>query len=154
MTATPPNSVSSLIDLLEQQLAILRKLSAQVEIQTTAVADGETESLLGVLAQRQQVIDRLEKINGDLSPFRDNWDQIWAGLDEAQQAQVSPLVQEVHQLLDQVLATDEKDRKKLEAAKNQVAADLARLAQSGEATAAYKSAGVTDHQNRFTNKQG
>lgn len=154
MTATPLNLVSSLIDLLEQQLAILRQLSDQVEIQTAAVADGETESLLGVLAQRQQVIDRLEKINGDLSPFRNNWDQIWAGLDEAEQTQVSPLVQEVHQLLDQVLAADEKDRKKLEAAKNQVAADLVRLAQSGEATAAYKGAGATDHQNRFTNKQG
>ena len=53
MTVTPLNLVSSLIDLLEQQLAILRQLSDQVEIQTAAVADGETESLLGVLASRR-----------------------------------------------------------------------------------------------------
>ena len=156
MTAVPLNtdSVCSLIELLKRQVGVLEQLTDQANLQSVAVAEGRTESLLSLLAQRQQAIDQLQQINGDLSPFRDDWNRIWSALNETQKAQVAPLVQKVHQLLDHALTNDERDRQKLEVAKNQVAADLARLTHTGEATAAYQRAGIATYQNRFTNRQG
>ena len=153
-SSTDTFDVSRLTELLEQQVRLFEDLAALTVRQTRLVNDGEAESLLGLLAQRQELIDRLESVNGELEPYRSRWPQLWPDLDESDKQRIGPLVQQAQQLLEQIMQSDDRDRKLLEAAKPQVAAELERLSHTRAARRSYQGAGSPADSNRFTNQHG
>ena len=154
VSSTDPLNVSRLAELLEQQVRLFEDLAALTVRQAALVTDGEAEALLGLLAQRQELIDRLELGNGELEPYRSRWAQLWPDMDESDKQRVGPLVQQAQKLLEQIMESDDRDRKLLEAAKPQVAAELERLSHTRAARRGYQGAGSPADSNRFTNQQG
>ena len=161
------DEVHRLIALVERQAALFHQLETFGQRQATFIAEGEADSLLSLLAQRQQVIDRLQGVNSELEPFRRRWQELWAGLDAADQERVGALVRDAQETLEKVMAADERDRRQLEVAQRQVAQELGRVQQSGAARQAYHQTGgyagrrsvvapVREHrgENRFTDKLG
>ena len=109
-----------LIELLTQQSVLYRQLRELSQKQTGLVDGRDPEMLLKILAARQRLIDKLKAITDELNPIRSDWQRVSAGLAPAQKQQVSTLVSEVQNTLQDILARDEKDSQKLSASKQQV----------------------------------
>lgn len=166
MTASiSPNTsdLSTLVSLLERQLALYRGLSELSAQQSATIEQGEPEPLLNVLASRQRVIEDLTGVNRELEPYRKRWDDLWASLAESDRGRIGDLVRAVQQLLTQIIAQDERDRSALQAAKNRVGAEVQRISRAGAAVQAYRSTptagqrpqgGIAQGNNRFMNQQG
>ncbi len=164
-TILTPDDVQRLVQLLERQAALFSQLDQLGQRQANLIADGDAETLLGLLAQRQQVIDRLQALNGELEPYRRQWSDIWAGLDERGQQEVGSLVRAAQETLERVMASDERDRRQLASAQQRVAEELGRVKQSTTARQAYHRTGhggaaaqpvrvMAGGDNRFTDQTG
>jgi len=102
-----------LIELLDHQRHVYYELRELSEQQAELVAAGEASSLLGILSQRQQLIDQLAQLNGRIDPYRRDWPTVWSRLDGETQEQIQSLLSHVQQLLDAVVSQDGRDRKVL-----------------------------------------
>lgn len=158
-----PGDIPSLVALLEQQRKLYLQLRTLSDQQGPLVAEAQAEPLLGLLAQRQRLIDDLGGVNTRLEPFRRKWDDLWGGLADAQRAQIGGLVKEVQALLAGIIQQDERDRHVLQTAKTRVAAELQNASRVGRAVNAYRAvpkagtsgeAGIGSGNNRFTNQNG
>ena len=75
------------------------------------------------------------------------------GLSEADSERVGGLVKEVEGLLSDIIARDNEDRKRLEAANGAIKGELGRVAAAGSAVQAYGARGGGG-KNRLTDQQG
>lgn len=148
------DDLSRLISLLEQQLRLFEHLAELSDRQQGLVDDGQAEQLLALLAQRQQLIDHLDTVNGELEPYRNQWDQFWPGLEDSQRQRIGPLIEQAQQLLERIMQADDRDRGRLESAKIEVAAELSQVNQARAARDGYHHVAGSDQNNRFTNRQG
>lgn len=168
--ATSTNSeavgdIPSLIALLEQQRKLYQQLRTLSDQQGPLVAEAQAEPLLGLLAQRQRLIDDLSGVNSLLEPFRQRWDALWSTLADAQRSRIGALVKEVQSLLAGIIQQDERDRQALLTARNRVATELQNTTRVDRAVNAYRAApkagaaaagtpGIATGNNRFTNQNG
>jgi hypothetical protein len=126
---------------------LVRALSGQrglyVEIldlarkQSQFVASGETEELMGVLAERSRLIDQVAPLDRELPPFKGRWQEVLDGLAPADRATVAGLLKEVQQLLADILAQDEMDKASLQKQKTDVGSQLQRTVTGAALAKAY-----------------
>jgi len=152
-TAVETDEVDSLLSLLGEQVELLVSLRALTQEQARLVDDEQSHDLLGVLGQRQQLINQLDTLNVDLGPFCARWSVWWQTLDSASRQRITPVVQQTQQLLAAIIEADERDREKLQAAQGRIAAELGRVHHTGAARKAYHAA-APGHSNRFTDQRG
>ena len=152
-TVSEEDEVARPVALLQRQADLISKLGTLSERQSGLVDEGQGEDLLTLLGQRQQLIDALDAINTDLEPFQARWSQLWEGLGESDRQRIGPLVSQTQQVLDQIMATDDRDQERLRVNQQRIAEELGRVNQTGEARRAY-TAGAPNPPNRFTDKQG
>ena len=152
-TSSDAGGIDLLVTLLQQQIDRYKKLHDLSGQQARLVKDGHPEQLLGVLAQRQQLVDELTQINSDLKPYRSRWDQLFNTLNEQDKERVRRLVGEVDFLLSGIIEQDNRDREQLEEAKNLIAGELGQTAQASAAVSAYKVQSAAG-KNHFTDRQG
>lgn len=158
-SARATDDTPALVALLERQRSLyadLRELSRQ---QAPLIDGGHAEPLLRVLAQRQRLIDELSQVNGQLDPFRQRWDALWARLAGAERSRVGVLVREVQALLADILQQDERDRAALAATRERIGGEIQRMSRAGAAINAYRTgpahaAPASAGNNRFTNQRG
>ncbi|MCZ7632600.1 MAG: flagellar protein FlgN [Phycisphaerales bacterium] len=67
---------SRVVEALDRQLALFRRLDSLSRSQREAVGAGDTDRLLGVLGERQEVIEQLERLGEQLRPIRRGWDSM------------------------------------------------------------------------------
>ncbi|MAE61542.1 MAG: hypothetical protein CMJ49_09325 [Planctomycetaceae bacterium] len=144
----------TLVDLLDQQRAIYHQLEQLATQQGQLVDAGEAESLLTILAERQALIDQLSQINGKLAPFRQQWPTLWEELDADQRAQVTQRIDQVQQLLDQIVAHDQRDRATLQHHRDRLAGELDQVKQGAAMNRAYQHVDVDQSSPRFTDNEG
>lgn len=130
-------SPERLVDLLVQQRDLYRRLSGLSERQRTLVSQERPELLLNVLQERQTLVMQLAGINEQLTPFRQNWEAVYAALPENTRAEASRLLGEVNQILKQILQNDRVDGALLSARKQLIAQSLGELSGGRTANAAY-----------------
>ncbi len=141
-----------LVELLRHQNVLYRRLRLLADRQKAMVAADDAKPLLGLLAERQKLVDGLIGLNGQLTPFRNNWTEVYNGLDESMRKDVAQLLEEANAALGLILHSDQQDTAKLEAKRQDVAGRLDALETGSAASAAYSSAGlgastgVTDEQ--------
>ena len=63
----------TVIESLEEQVALYRRLARLAELQHVHVQHGQTEQLLEVLGARQQVLDLLATLEKTVAPARRDW---------------------------------------------------------------------------------
>ncbi len=147
------HSVQTLVTLLERQQSLYQQLHSLSDQQGQMVATGSTEALLSLLAQRQQFIDELGKINTELQPYRSQWPQLKKKLAEPDRRRISALVEQAEQMLSGIIEQDNRDRQQLEQSKTHLGGEMGRVSQGGAMMRAYKTSSGRDA-NRLTDQQG
>ena len=149
----PTGEAAELFGLLTRQRDLYRDLSALSSQQADLIAQGQTEQLLSVLSRRQGLIEELGRTNDEIGPYRGRIPEIAEALPDAKRDELRSLVEQVQSLLKQIIDRDEQDRKKLEAAKQEVGTQITRTVRTGAAMNAYKQKAATAPA-RFTDRNG
>lgn len=143
--------------LLDEQCELCAGLEALSARQSQAVRDGDTDALLGVLGQRQPLVDRVSQINATLEPFRAQRETLLGRLSPVHRDGVVQKVGKIAALVESVRARDDADRAALERQRTQVADELAGLTRGRGAAAAYagyQTAMGGGHAARFQDRKG
>jgi len=123
--------------LLKRQRDLYVQLGRLAEGQRSMITGDEPERLLGILAERQQLIDQLEAVGRRLKPYQANWRQIRGSLASEQAGEVDALVSEVNALLSGILKNDEADAQLLSIRKSQTAQAAGEIKAARQAGSAY-----------------
>lgn len=123
--------------LLEEQARLFARLEGLGAAQGAMIDADDAEGLLGVLAERQRIIEEVGRTNAELDPVRARWDQFIAGLPEAERDRLRRRIDAIAEAAARVAAGDEADRRRLEARREAVAVELSQLSRGQGAVAAY-----------------
>lgn len=133
---------SRLIELLERQKSLYRRLRLLTERQRALVVQDDAQPLLAVLADRQKIVDELLTINEQLAVYRQDWTSIFGGLDEPSRKHVAEMLEEANATLGTILQSDSRDTAALSARRQEIAGRMAAVDSGSRASAAYAAAGV------------
>jgi len=142
----------NLIALLERQQTLVDQLAGLADRQAALVEQGHTDALLGLLTQRQGVIDEFTGVQADLGRFSENLERRLQSIDERRRVRIQDLLKTIGAGLAEVMERDEKDQKTLEAARHQSKRELASLDSGRQARHAY--VGSRKVTNRFADEIG
>lgn len=121
----------TLTDRLERQLATLDRLDALAERQDRLIDDGAADALLALLAERQSLVDDLvelgSRIEGEV-----------AGLGDRPPDDVATMLDAIAARAGRIAARDEQHRRRLEARRDGLAAEMAGVGRGRTALAAYR----------------
>lgn len=126
-----------LIDLLSEQRELYRQLGQLAGGQRALITGESPEQLLGVLVQRQRVIDRLENVTGRLRPYQQNWRAVRSRLSSEDGRRADQIVAEVNALLKAILEKDAADAELLAARKSSIGQAMESTKAARHAGAAY-----------------
>lgn len=126
--------------ILESQRDLCITLEAMSRRQAELIAAGDTDGLLGVLGERQGVVDEVSRLSGDLEPLRAVWEAGSGTLDGAVRGKIAGLVAEIGVLMEKIGARDDADRQSLEEKRAGVAKELGEISRGRGALAAYAAA--------------
>lgn len=130
-----------LIALLSEQCSLYAQLGDLALGQRTLITGDRPELLLGVLGERQRLIDRLEALGGRLRPYLSEWRAVRAGLSAADARRVDQLVAEVNARLKSIIDKDAADAELLAARKSETARRVQSSRTVRQAGAAYAASG-------------
>lgn len=136
---TPITDTHELVSLLEQQRRVYVKLRLLADRQGALVVNEDTQPLLGLLMERQRLVDSLVSLNERLAPYRASWTAIYAGMDELERRHVASLLEESNAALGTIITYDSRDTATLEARRQSMAAQLGKADTAARANAAYGS---------------
>lgn len=137
MSAATPSLTSRLGRVLDQQTELYQRLDALAQQQSTHIENGEAEQLIGVLAQRQIVIDEIARLNEELRPVQESWSASSANLSESDREQIRRRTEALGELIHSIGKRDEADRARLERHRDAVRGELRNSNQAKSAAAAY-----------------
>lgn len=156
MTHTPPGSMmpsalrpeggahdrpeiwgGRLARILGRQVELYRTLDELSQRQSSFIEEGETESLIGVLAQRQVVVDQLASLNDEMQPMQAMWrtrgNELPAGLRDSIRGQLDVLAS----LVGAIQSRDAEDGQRLEREKARIQRELEGTTTGRTAVSAY-----------------
>jgi hypothetical protein len=151
--ATIAECHARLVALLDAQVALLGQLDALSQRQTALVDAPDVEPLLGVLGERDEVIDALTVAEREVRSLRGPWEAAHGSLSEQQRAEVPRRLEAVASLASQITARDSADQARLHARLSGVASEIAGVASSRRAVSAYGGAGSPQGP-KFQDRQG
>lgn len=128
---------------LDEQHVLCSRLAELGEEQAIHVESGKTDELMRVLGDRQQLLDRIVRINTRLEPFRSRREAIFPRLTDQQRGQIEQRIESIAGLVDRVRRRDDQDRQALEKQRKSVAEELAGIGKLKGAVAAYAGAAET-----------
>jgi hypothetical protein len=127
----------SLIDLLGEQHGIVDQLSELARRQASLIMEGRTDHLLGLLADRQQLIDRFTASQGLLAELTEGLEQRLQSVNSIQRDQIKSLIGAIGERLGEIMKRDEQDEATLRAGRDTVKQELASLSSGKQARNAY-----------------
>jgi septal ring factor EnvC (AmiA/AmiB activator) len=108
------------IALLEQQHALVDRLSDLAARQAQLIEDARTDALLGLLTERQHVIEQFAATQQRIGSLTGDLDARLHGVDDEQGTRIRTLIAEIGDRLARVMKSDEADQQRLEAVRDQV----------------------------------
>lgn len=154
---TQPDSaqqVRAMIDLLAEQRDLYQQLKTLSDQQACCIRDGSTEALLTVLSQRQGLIEALTRSNTQVAPYRQRWSDLGGSVDADQREQVRQVLAQIEQMLQEIMAQDDRDRAELKSVQQQLGTQLNQVGQASRAIRAYGSRTSGPRPATFTDRQG
>ena len=139
--------------LINDQRSLCIELESLSRAQATLIEGGDTDGVLEVLGKRQRIVDRMTHLNGDLTPLRENREELLGALDEASRRHVRECIDEINDLVERVRARDEEDRRTMEQRRAAIAGEIAGVTKARGAVAAYGAPRGT-YGPRFQDRQG
>ena len=145
---------AELIELLRQQRTLVNELVARATQQEAMIKEGRTDAIIGLLSQRQELIDSFSTTQEDFTPLLLHLDERLDGATSDEKLQIKGLVEEIGELLGIVMRRDEEDRDRLEVSSHRVQQEMKELSESREAHEAYRNTGHEDDKQRFADQCG
>src|ERR1700745_2596279 len=110
----------SLAELITRKRDVLRQLSDVGQRQRRIVEEGDTTTLLQLLAAKQTLISALQDLESEMGPFHaeDPESRIWPTSED--RARCAGEAAECNQLLEQVVALEKESADRMTARKNEV----------------------------------
>lgn len=151
--------IADAIVRLEAQAVASERLADLARGQGDLIERGETDAILGVLHQRQSLIDEMLGVVADIGPLADAVQRSPQDASDAQRATVRRLVDSIGQRLAQVIEIDARDRSRLERRLSEIDREravngTARTAHNAYGRAREPANRATGLRNRFTDQQG
>lgn len=141
-----------LINLLENQQALVANLSTLAQQQATLISTGKTEQLMELLGRRQAVIDQFTATQAQLSELTSDLDARLRTVTDSQREHIKTLIAEIGDQLAAVMQRDAQDQDSLRSGRDQVQQELAILGTARTARAAY--GGPTGGSPRLADRRG
>lgn len=129
--------VAALVQLLEHQRVLYRRLRLLADRQRALVLAEDSNSLIELLSERQQLVDGLVHLTSKMAPFRSRWTQLFQQMDDTARRQVTTLLEEVNGSLSAILTCDSNDTATLKARRDSAAQQLSTMGENARAGAAY-----------------
>lgn len=124
--------------LLSRQIELCEELTRLAERQRSCIDAEDPDSLLGVLSERQVIIERLRETAQEAAPLRERWSGL--AVERADAGVVSAVRQsiaELTELMRTIAERDAEDRRRLDRSRDALAGRLAGVARSRGAISAY-----------------
>jgi hypothetical protein len=130
-------STKRLAELVSRKRDVLLQLSDVGQRQRPIVEEGDTGTLLQLLAAKQKLISALQELEREMAPFHaeDPDARIWPTSED--RARCAGEAAECNQLLEQVVTLEKESADRMTARKNEVAAQLRHVYAAGQARDAY-----------------
>ncbi len=138
--------------LLTQQIELCNELTRLAQSQRDCIGRNDPDALLGVLGQRQGLIDRLRSTAEEARPLREKWSAGPGLADESVIARVRGTIVELTGLMRSIAERDAEDRRRMESSRDDLAGRLAGVAKSRGAISAY--GGSARGGPRFQDREG
>jgi len=98
-----------ILPALRRQLDCYQRLSKLAKTQHEHVQNSRTEELLGVLSQRQQLLEEMAQLEKIIAPVKRRWKEYAEGLPADQRLEAETLLGETRRLLEDIAAADRDD---------------------------------------------
>ncbi len=126
-----------LVALIDRQIDLYDTLDELSKRQHSIVESDDTDALLRVLAERQDVIDRIGRLSRSLEPYRGDWDANVNGLPDDERARIRRRLDGLAVVMEQIARRDEHDRDVIEQRRASIGAELGGVNRGGAALSAY-----------------
>lgn len=126
-----------LAELIERKLACLTELCEMGKLQLQLVRGGEMTSLLNVLSAKQRVIERLQGVEKDLTPFRAQTPQSRRWRTELHRRKCAKQIEMCESLLREILEREKQGESELVRRRDEAASQLNGARQAGRTVGAY-----------------
>jgi hypothetical protein len=142
--------MSALMQTLERQRDLYRRLRALTERQRGLVSQDDPQPLLALLGDRQKLVDELLSVNEQLAQYRRGWTEVYGRLDEPSRRRVTEMLEEANATLGLILNSDSRDSAMLSTRRQDLADRMSAVGEASRAGAAYAAAranvssGLTD----------
>ncbi|MCG8648769.1 MAG: hypothetical protein MI861_02990 [Pirellulales bacterium] len=153
-TAAALAEAQDVFGLLERQRGLYRELKSLSDQQDALIAQGATEQLLSLLAQRQKLVDGLGQVSASIAPYRSRIAEIADRAEGDLGPRMRSMVEEVRGLLEAIIERDEKGKADLSTARDKVAGQIRQAAGAASAAGAYSGGASSSSGPRFTQQKG
>ncbi|HED54944.1 MAG TPA: hypothetical protein ENJ00_12205 [Phycisphaerales bacterium] len=150
-SSTVTGDPQGLVRLIDEQIELYRKLEGLSRKQHECVEADDTDGLLAVLGQRQQLIDRITDASARMSPYRAQWDAHIDAMGESDRRRVRQGLDDLSTLMSSIAERDDRDRRAMEDRRDRVHAQITGVKRGGQAVSAY--AGREQRSPRFQDRQ-
>ncbi len=140
------------VELLGTQRDLYIELDRLSQAQAGLVSAEDADGLLGVLGEREQVMERVLEVNAALEPFRRRWGDVVEQLDDPARDSVNAIVAELETLTKSIAERDEADRRAMESRRAEIAGELGTVNRKQAAMRAYGSPSSAGP--RYEDRQG
>jgi hypothetical protein len=138
MTRERPDDGAALLELLGEQHAHVVRLLELGRRQSGLIEGDDTEPLLGLLQDRQRLIERLLQIQRHIDPIIARVRAGEANCADGDRAAITSLVEAVGEALAEVMSCDERDRGRIEARCRELKAEVDTTGAAQQARSAYR----------------
>lgn len=129
-----------MIALLTEQCELYEQLAALSASQHALITGDKPERLLGVLGDRQRLLDRVEALAARMRPYQTCWAEMRLTVPSAEAKEVDRLLSRANKLLAGILELDKADAQLLAARKSATAQEMSVVKAGRTAGAAYVAA--------------
>lgn len=138
MAGGVPHSADGVLDLLREQASLYAKLESLAARQRLLVTEEDVGPLLGLLADRQRLSEKLTRLSTRLAPVRREWEACRRCLSPAQRDEADRLLGDAGGRLRRIIESDEQDARVLSGRKQAVATALQATHSTNQALRAYR----------------
>jgi hypothetical protein len=135
--STQPAWLGELVNVLDQQREMLARVDDLGRQIGPLVEKDDSTGVLVVLASRERLIGELRVSSQSHAPLVAQWHQWRGAISEADRRLVQHRLDDIAWLQNRLVERDEADRRRLEARRDEVANEIAKLNTGNHAAAAY-----------------
>jgi hypothetical protein len=125
--------------VLDRQLALFARLDELSREQSSSVSSGDADTLLSILARRENVIRDIAELSERVSPVRSTWPDLSSVVPEAQRRELRTRMDAIDRAVRVINERDEADRRVMERERGAIAEELSSMGRVRGAVSAYSS---------------